>query len=458
MRVVCENCGATYKIPDTKLVKEVNKATCRKCGFRMMIHRPRQAQGGTPSEIDPSEARTQVTASPEEGGDAPGSILSADTRVQHSDETEWSDEAPTQVHIPDGPPAPVAKTASADVPPPDATAPRVHAESADGRPTDMLFALLGAFASASGALVLALNVSDNDLQRNLGLGVALWGSLLTLFLLLTSRMGRQKGNLLTSIALGTLIAAGGTVGISVGLDQLEARRPAPGSTPATATAGSSSKTNRSVKAAEAMAVPLTGNPADALADAAAPDADNDDEERKEKNEREDRDAELPDPVEIPIPAPADDDYEDEDEAEDPVEPEELEQERRRQAEEQRRMQEQERQRAAAKAADEAAAKRAAQAAAPPQKKLSLQAVDAILRNTYSIKKCFVSEKKRSGQLPRKVSVKFTVLPRGSVSSARITNSDLKGGPLDSCMRRAFQSIRFPSFGGDAMTMTYPFLL
>ena len=40
MRVVCDNCGATYKIPEHKLVKEVNKATCRKCGHRLLIRRP----------------------------------------------------------------------------------------------------------------------------------------------------------------------------------------------------------------------------------------------------------------------------------------------------------------------------------------------------------------------------------------------------------------------------------
>ena len=51
MRVVCENCGATYKIPESKLVKEVNKATCRKCGFRMMtadLLRLSQVQGLLP--------------------------------------------------------------------------------------------------------------------------------------------------------------------------------------------------------------------------------------------------------------------------------------------------------------------------------------------------------------------------------------------------------------------------
>ena len=40
MRVVCDSCGATYKIPDTKLVKDVNRATCRKCGHRMLIRKP----------------------------------------------------------------------------------------------------------------------------------------------------------------------------------------------------------------------------------------------------------------------------------------------------------------------------------------------------------------------------------------------------------------------------------
>ncbi|MCK6525140.1 zinc-ribbon domain-containing protein, partial [Myxococcota bacterium] len=39
MRVVCDNCGASYKIPDSKLVKEVNHATCRKCGHRIVISR-----------------------------------------------------------------------------------------------------------------------------------------------------------------------------------------------------------------------------------------------------------------------------------------------------------------------------------------------------------------------------------------------------------------------------------
>jgi predicted Zn finger-like uncharacterized protein len=40
MRVVCDNCGAVYKIGDSKLVKDVNKATCKRCGHKIMIFRP----------------------------------------------------------------------------------------------------------------------------------------------------------------------------------------------------------------------------------------------------------------------------------------------------------------------------------------------------------------------------------------------------------------------------------
>lgn len=56
MKVICDNCRAVYKIPDEKLLKPVNKATCRKCGHRMLIPRPRQ--GASPDE------KTLVTAVP----------------------------------------------------------------------------------------------------------------------------------------------------------------------------------------------------------------------------------------------------------------------------------------------------------------------------------------------------------------------------------------------------------
>jgi predicted Zn finger-like uncharacterized protein len=43
MRIVCDSCGAVYKIADSKLVKEVNKATCKRCGHKIIIRKPRAA-------------------------------------------------------------------------------------------------------------------------------------------------------------------------------------------------------------------------------------------------------------------------------------------------------------------------------------------------------------------------------------------------------------------------------
>jgi len=43
MRIVCDSCGAVYKIADEKLVKEVNKATCKRCGHKIIIRKPKAA-------------------------------------------------------------------------------------------------------------------------------------------------------------------------------------------------------------------------------------------------------------------------------------------------------------------------------------------------------------------------------------------------------------------------------
>ena len=59
MRVVCDNCGAVYKIADSKLSKDVNKATCKRCGHKIVIYRPgfRPPQGVSApiSEPEPEE-------------------------------------------------------------------------------------------------------------------------------------------------------------------------------------------------------------------------------------------------------------------------------------------------------------------------------------------------------------------------------------------------------------------
>lgn len=62
MRVVCDSCGATYKIPDTKLVKDVNRATCRKCGHRMLIKKPDAPVMGAYPSAATEEERTVIAS------------------------------------------------------------------------------------------------------------------------------------------------------------------------------------------------------------------------------------------------------------------------------------------------------------------------------------------------------------------------------------------------------------
>lgn len=46
MKVNCDKCGAVYRIPEEKLTKDVSRATCKKCGNKIVIRKPSAAEGG----------------------------------------------------------------------------------------------------------------------------------------------------------------------------------------------------------------------------------------------------------------------------------------------------------------------------------------------------------------------------------------------------------------------------
>ena len=215
MRVVCENCGTTYKIPETKLVKEVNKATCRNCGFRMMIRRPSAAAASAAdgTDPDPEDAATQVTANPLQRQDHELEVLDAETRIEDSAVDDWSDDSPTNVQ--DDPTAPPAAGSAAPRPKP--SAPKAAPGPGRKAETDMVLALVATFASAGGAMLLATNTGDVAFQRMLGLGVALWGALTCLFLLVTGNLWRQQGNLTVSVALATILSVAGSAFVEIAL-------------------------------------------------------------------------------------------------------------------------------------------------------------------------------------------------------------------------------------------------
>ena len=72
MRVVCDNCGAVYKIANSKLSKEVNRATCKRCGHKIIIYKPgsRAAEEAAaartaPDPVDDDEERTVIKSVPD---------------------------------------------------------------------------------------------------------------------------------------------------------------------------------------------------------------------------------------------------------------------------------------------------------------------------------------------------------------------------------------------------------
>jgi len=81
MRIVCDSCGAVYKIADDKLVKEVNKATCKRCGHKIIIRKPRAAT----SNEGPSE-RTVISSAPGMGAGSSSPPASASEEKKEKDE------------------------------------------------------------------------------------------------------------------------------------------------------------------------------------------------------------------------------------------------------------------------------------------------------------------------------------------------------------------------------------
>ena len=462
MRVVCESCGASYKIPESKLVKEVNKATCRKCGFRMMIRRPTTvAAVEADDHTDPTEAATQVTSNPLERQDAERQLLDAATRIEKVPVNEWEEDSPTNVQPdPSVPPLPTAIGR-----PPPAGVPAGRAA------TDMTIALIGTFASAAGAMLLATNTSGLAAQRMGGLSIALWGALTCLFLLVTGNLWRQKGNIPISVVLATVLSVGGTGFVELALH----------SSPASDAPLAAEEPVQNAPDVDAEADPQTEDAIDNATD---------DEEAKDGDTEEavaEADIPVPPPAVEPVaptpappapPAPAEPEALDEpdfDELVAEAEPEPTAaEERRRQAVEEaaqartneRRQRETaaaQRRRAAQQRAQREAA--AAAAAAPPaaaeppkMKSLPLTVVDTLIRSNMSVKRCFYNEKQTTGEMPTRVNVRFTVLQSGRVSSARVITDEYKGGPLDSCLSRSFRAIQFPAFEGESLTMNYPFVL
>jgi predicted Zn finger-like uncharacterized protein len=181
MRVVCDNCGASYKIPDSKLTKEVNKATCRKCGHAIFIKRAgeEEARPAAPPPSPHGEERTLITSAADleravrsragSGYDEPADQRPTTVSLDNHGEATVPREPlapaafpPPNAFVPASPafppPPALARPAQADAPPPPAPRPAPHVPGPAISPSAQLAAFpppapaRPAFAPAAAAL------------------------------------------------------------------------------------------------------------------------------------------------------------------------------------------------------------------------------------------------------------------------------------------------------------------
>ncbi len=408
MRVVCDNCAATYNIPEQKLTKEVNKATCRKCGHRMLIQKP---VGG--KVLAPSEEKTQITDIPvthrppddeerptvavdhvpapePKPAAAPGPV-----RARQSAPAMPAAAAPP-APAPVPAPTPVAAPVAAPIAAPAAPPPVAAAAPAFDPRGDLSWVLMGCAAAALGSMVLAVNVDGDALIRIFGVGLALFGALLGFLVLLTGGRGTRAAN--TAVAV---LVAVGLSGIGAGASHVVAQAFAP-------------RTPEVVRAPAPVPAPAPVKEDPAAVDLLA------EEEPEPVVEPEPEPPKAaPAPKEEPVPVRGSG-------------------------------------RDVAAATTPAPPPPAESRPAPPPPPppaartgppIDPAIIETIVTSNQGIKRCYMDEKQRSGTLPRQLKMLFTVLPTGAVSKARVTTTEYKGTDLDICLGGAFRSLLFPPFDG-----------
>jgi predicted Zn finger-like uncharacterized protein len=399
MRVVCDNCAATYNIPEQKLSKEVNKATCRKCGHRMLIRRPNSGR-----VLPPSEEKTQITDIPVNNG-------SPD--VEEERPTVVLDEAPAAAApapAPRAAPGPVrARQSAPAVPQPAYAAPApqpapqaapqpaapVYAAPAPAAPVapafdpsgDLAWVLMGCGAAAIGALILAVNIEGDALLRLVGTSLALFGAVLGALVLLTGSRGRQPANTAVAVLLSFLFAGMGAGGAHFAAAALAPVTPEVSRTP--------------------VPTPQPVPDDDAAVDLLA-----EDEPEPEPEPEQPKAAPVKRADPVPVRGSGSD---------------------------------------VARSSTPAPAPPPPKAEPPPPARtgppIPASVIETIVTSNSGVKRCYMDEKQRSGTIPREIKMIFTVMPAGNVSKARVTTSDWRGTDLDICLGSAFRSLVFPPFEG-----------
>jgi hypothetical protein len=74
-------------------------------------------------------------------------------------------------------------------------------------------------------------------------------------------------------------------------------------------------------------------------------------------------------------------------------------------------------------------------------------------NNSKVKRCYMEQMWRTGELPRVVRMNLSVMPTGAVSSARVVTAELRNTAFDVCLSSALRALNFPHFEGDSVYTT-----
>lgn len=459
MRVVCGNCNSVYKIPDDKLVKPINKATCRSCNARLLI--PKPSRGADP------DARTVVTAIPASDGGGLSDFVDAD---EDSEKTmpaidfmgkrgfeedvpllagaPFHEEQPTRA----GPAAVTAAMAAATAARPPGAAPTTLS-------LGLGYAFTGALLAAIGTLIIPF--AGHPVAMGAGIFLATCGAFTTMLVIATSNFGRRSAQPVIStgvaVLLGLLVALT-VVAIQTLLDQspafpevttiaaapkapelppapeaeadepaeeapaedpaptaaaakapapapAAAPRAAPAPAPARTTTSSSSGSRSSTTTAPAR----TSSSGTASPTASTSTSGSRSSSTTSSASRITPEEPAPAPVTTSAPPPT------------PPTP-------------------------APSQADNAVSA------------IPMEVIDIQLRNNIEVKKCFFAVKQAEGRLPARVDITFSLSASGRASGLTVKQDEYRGSSLERCLGSAVGTISFPPSQGGSQTVKYPFIL
>ncbi len=92
--------------------------------------------------------------------------------------------------------------------------------------------------------------------------------------------------------------------------------------------------------------------------------------------------------------------------------------------------------------------------------LSMEIIRRVIRSHRDqIKYCYSKELTRHPNLRGKVSIKFTISPKGFVTQSSVSATSLKNSTVERCMTQKIRTWKFPEpKGGGIVIVNYPFIL